>query len=71
MTKVAALSQKRFGIAEKDLLAAADYRALELAWASHCAAFPADSEEYRALLELYHDREAQFAVEAGKVLLAG
>jgi hypothetical protein len=68
---VATTTQLRFGRAEKALREAPTYRALELAWASHCAAFPDTSDEYRALLEIYHDRAAQFAVEAGKVLLAG
>lgn len=71
MTSVATPQQKRFGRAESDLRAAPTYRALETAWAAHCAAFEADSDEYRALLGIYLDREAQFAVEAGKVLLAG
>ncbi len=67
---VATLDQCRFGRAEKALLNAEDYRTLEIAWAAHGNSFPEGSEQHRALLAIYQDRSAQFAIEATKYLRA-
>lgn len=71
MSTVATTDQLRFGRAEQALLAAKDFDALELAWASHCRVFDDKSPEYRALLAIYQDKSAQFAVEASKFMRAG
>jgi hypothetical protein len=65
------MDQRRFGRAEKALLEAADYRALELAWSAYCCGFDDKSAEYRRLLSIYQDVSARFAVEAFKVVRAG
>lgn len=56
--------------AEKALNDATDLEALEAAWDEHCD-FPDESEERAYLLGIFHDKAAQYAVEAAKVLMAG
>ena len=56
--------------AEKALRDADGFEAPEAAWSEHCD-FPDESEESEYLLAIYQDKAAQWAVEAGKVLLAG
>lgn len=67
---VATLDQRRFGRAEKAIREAGNYDALEIAWAAHGNAFPEGSVEHRALLAIYQDRSAQFAVELTRYLRA-
>ncbi len=59
-----------FARAEKALNDASDLEQLEAAWDEHCD-FPDESEERTYLLGIYHDKAAQFAIEAAKVLMAG
>lgn len=55
---------------ERALREADTFDALEAAWSEHCD-FPDESDEQKHLLEIYQDKAAQMAVEAGRVLLAG
>jgi hypothetical protein len=55
---------------ERALRDAENFEQLEAAWSDHCD-FPDESEEREYLLAIYQDKAAQWAVEAGKVLLAG
>lgn len=56
--------------AERALREAENFDQLEAAWSDHCD-FPDESEERDHLLAIYQDKAAQWAVEAGKVLVAG
>ena len=68
MSTVATLDQRRFGRAEKRVLEAEDFIKLESAWSAH--GYAEGTPEYAALLEIYQDRSARFAIEAGKYLRA-
>jgi hypothetical protein len=59
-----------FARAEKALNDAEDIDALEAAWSDHVD-FPDESDEREYLLGIFHDKAAQFAIEAAKVLMAG
>lgn len=52
--------------AAKALRDAPDYWALQDAWSMHCDRYADESQEREHLLEIYHDRAAQFAVEAAR-----